>query len=265
MNRPLGLTRLPLPRPRRAARARLATLLWLAAAAPLARAIEEPAYTLLQKLDGIEIRDYAPRIAAEVIVPGPADEAGNQGFRILAGYIFGKNRSRSSIAMTAPVTQASVPQKIAMTAPVTQAAAGGGYAVQFTMPAGYTLQTLPEPTDPRVHFKPVEGGRYAVIRYSGWWSQANYDEHLAALRAAVAAAALHTTGEPVYARYDPPWMPWFMRRNEIWLRLAGPEPGPGAGLGSGSESGLGSDSGPGAGRGSGDGADAAASAPKARP
>ncbi|MDE2082677.1 MAG: heme-binding protein [Burkholderiales bacterium] len=198
----------------------LAAALVLALAPALARAIEEPRYTVERQFDGIELRDYAPRIAAEVIVPGPADEAGSQGFRILAAYIFGKNQGRQSIAMTAPVTQVAEPQKIAMTAPVTQEPTAGGYAVQFMMPAAYTLQTLPAPLDPRIRFKEVAGGRYAVIRYSGWWSDANYRQHLTRLRQAVAAAGLRTTGEPVYARYDPPWMPWFMRRNEIWLRLA---------------------------------------------
>lgn len=60
----------------------------------------------------------------------------------------------------------------------------------------------------------------AVIRYSGFWSESNYDEHLASLQAALRAADLKWTGEPVYARDNPPFTPWFMRRNEIWLPLA---------------------------------------------
>jgi SOUL heme-binding protein len=172
-----------------------------------------------RRYDGFEVRDYAPYLVAEVVVPGPAEEAGNQGFRILAGYIFGKNKGDRKMAMTAPVTQAPVPAKIEMTAPVTQAPASGGYVVQFTMPGKYTLATLPEPLDPRVKLKEVPGGRFAVIRYSGTWSQRNYQEHLDKLERGLEAAGLSAAGSPIYSRYNAPYMPWFMRRNEIWLKL----------------------------------------------
>jgi hypothetical protein len=197
----------------------LATALVLVLSAPMARAVEEPSYTVERQYEGFEVRAYPPYIVAEVVVPGPADEAGNQGFRLLAGYIFGKNKGDRRIAMTAPVTQTPAPVKIEMTAPVTLAAAEGGFAVQFVMPAGSTLDSLPEPLDPRIRLKPVPGARYAVIRYTGFWTDDNYQVHLQALQRAVAAAGLATTGDPVYSRYDPPWVPWFMRRNEIWLKL----------------------------------------------
>ena len=124
--------------------------------------------------------------------------------------------------MTAPVTQAAqtaTSQKIEMTAPVTQAATKGGYVVQFVMPMEFTLETLPEPVDARVHLKAMPGARFGVIKYSGFWSESNYDTHLATLRKTLEAAGLAATGEPIYSRYDPPWTPWFMRRNEIWLKL----------------------------------------------
>ena len=191
----------------------------LATATPMARAIEEPRYTVVRAYEGFEVREYAPYLVAEVTVPGPASEAGNQGFRILAGYIFGKNRGERKIAMTAPVTQAPVPQKIEMTAPVTQTAGDGGYVVQFVMPSTFTLDTLPLPDDPRVRLRDVPAARYAVIRYSGTWSDANYQDHLAKLRRAVQDAGLATVGEPVYSRYNGPMTPWFLRRNEIWLPL----------------------------------------------
>jgi hypothetical protein len=186
---------------------------------PMARAIEEPKYSVVRQYDGFEIREYAPYLVAEVVVPGPAEEAGNQGFRILAGYIFGNNKGGRKIAMTAPVAQAPAPAKIEMTAPVQQAAVSGGYVVQFTMPSEYTLETLPEPLDLRVTLKEIAGGRFAVIRYSGTWSERNYKEHLEKLERGVEAAGLHTTDSPIYSRYDAPFVPWFMRRNEIWLRL----------------------------------------------
>lgn len=194
----------------------------ITAAAP-AHAIEQPRYRVEQVLaaDSIEVRRYEPYIVAEVVVPGPAEQAGNQGFAFLGGYIFGKNKGDRKIAMTAPVTQTAEPVKIAMTAPVAQAAVAGGqgYAVQFMMPSSFTMETLPEPMDPRVQLKPVAEQRVVAITYSGTWTQANYEEHLAKLRGAAQAAGLQTEGEPVYARYNGPWVPWFMRKNEIWMAL----------------------------------------------
>ena len=185
----------------------------------MASAIEEPQYAVVRQYDGFEIREYAPYLVAEVLVPGPAEEAGNQGFRILAGYIFGKNQGERKISMTAPVAQTPAPARIEMTAPVSQAAADDGYLVQFTMPREYTLETLPEPLDPQVKLRSVSGGRFAVIRYSGSWSESNYTEHVEKLERGVEAAGLRTTGAPIYSRYNAPFVPWFMRRNEIWLKL----------------------------------------------
>jgi hypothetical protein len=196
-----------------------AATIFLSLLSPMASAIEEPKYTVVHQYDGFEVREYAPYLVAEVVVPGPAEEAGNRGFQILAAYIFGKNQGERKIAMTAPVAQAPAPAKIEMTAPVTQAAVKGGYVVQFTMPRAYTLETLPEPLDPQVKLKEVSGGRFAVIRYSGTWSERNYDEHLQKLERGAEAAGLRTTGSPIYSRYNAPFVPWFMRRNEIWLKV----------------------------------------------
>ena len=189
-------------------------------AAPAARAIEEPAFEVVRTLnDRVELRRYAPYVVAEVLVPGPADEAGNQAFPILAGYIFGKNQGARKLEMTAPVTQAAAPVKLPMTAPVTQAPAAGGFTVQFVLPRSVTLATAPQPLDERVRLREVHPSRLAAIRFSGFWSEANYNEHLALLQAALRDAGQPWTGEPVYARYNAPFTPWFMRRNEIWLAL----------------------------------------------
>ena len=185
----------------------------------LSHAIEEPDYEVLRKLDKVELRQYAPYVVAEVVLRSTAEEAGNQAFPILAGYIFGKNKGERKLAMTAPVTQSAVPVCLDMTAPVTQAAVDGGMRVQFVLPKGVTLATAPEPLDPRVQLREVPASQWAAIRYSGTWSQANYDEHLALLKAALAAAGVATQGEPMLARYNAPITPWFLRRNEIWLAL----------------------------------------------
>jgi hypothetical protein len=191
----------------------------LLAWSPNAMAIEKPSYTVVEKKDGFELRDYPSYLVAETVVGGSREEAGNAGFRILAGYIFGKNRGEKKIAMTAPVTQ-SEPAKIAMTAPVAQAGEEGRWTIQFMMPAAYTLETLPEPLDPAVSFRVMPARRVAAHTYSGTWSASRYEEHLATLRAALASAGLMAVGEPTWARYDPPYMPWFLRTNEILLELA---------------------------------------------
>ncbi len=193
--------------------------LTLAAMPKLSHAIEEPDYTVTRQFGQVELRQYAPYVVAEVVLDSSAEAAGNQAFPILAGYIFGKNKGQQQFAMTAPVMQTAVPTRLEMTAPVIQTAVAGGMRVQFVLPKGVTLATAPEPIDPRVQLREVPAGHWAVIRYSGTWSQSNYLEHLAALKASLAAQGLAVQGEPVLARYDAPFTPWFMRRNEIWLAL----------------------------------------------
>lgn len=185
------------------------------------RAIEEPDYRVVRELADIEVRQYGAFTVAEVVVAGPAAEAGNQAFPILAGYIFGKNKGERKFAMTAPVTQAAAPKKLEMTAPVTQTAAASGFLVQFVLPKGVTVANAPEPLDPRVQIREVPPSLVAVIRYSGFWSESNYNEHLAKLQEGLRAADLPWTGAPIYSRYNAPFTPWFMRRNEIWLHLSG--------------------------------------------
>jgi hypothetical protein len=191
-------------------------------AAPMpTRAIEEPAYQVTGKIGDVELREYAPYVVAEVQVTGSATEAGNKAFRILASYIFGKNKGQRKLAMTAPVMQSAVPVKLEMTAPVMQSVAPGAYRVEFVLPAGTTLETAPDPLDQRIVLRQVQPMRVAAIRYSGFWSDANYNRHLAQLEEVLSAAGLAWTGVPIYARYNPPFTPWFLRRNEIWLQLSG--------------------------------------------
>jgi hypothetical protein len=206
----------------------------------MSHAVEEPGYEVIRKIDPIELRRYAPYVVAEVVLNTTPESAGNQAFPILAGYIFGKNKGERKMAMTAPViqgsapviqgsapviqgsapvTQTAAPLRLEMTAPVTQSAVAGGTLVQFVLPKDITLSTAPEPIDERVRLREVPATTWGVIRYSGSWSQANYEEHLARLRTLLSAAGIATQGEPVLARYDPPFMPSFLRRNEIWLEI----------------------------------------------
>lgn len=188
----------------------------------LSHATAEPGYQVVRQLGEIEIRQYEPYAVAEVLINAPSEDAGNEGFRILAAYIFGKNKGERKLEMTAPVTQTPVPVKLEMTAPVTVTPATGGYRVQFVLPKGVSAESAPQPIDPRVQLRDVPPLKMAVIRYTGFWSDANYNEHLSTLKEALRSADLHASGQPIYSRYDPPWTLWFMRRNEIWLPIDQP-------------------------------------------
>jgi hypothetical protein len=185
-----------------------------------ALAVEEPKFTLVLREGSFEIRDYQPAVAAEVTVTGGQREAAGKGFRLLAGYIFGGNRRRQSIAMTAPVAQQPAGRTIAMTAPVTQSRRDGEWVVRFTMPAAYTLATLPEPDDPRVQLRALPPERFAVERFSGLADPQLVEAKTAELEGFVRAHGLRAIGPVSLAQYDPPWTLWFMRRNEVMIPVA---------------------------------------------
>jgi hypothetical protein len=196
-------------------------------------AVEQAKYTVVVQDGGFELRDYAPHVVAETVVAGEFEQAGNRAFSALFRYISGGNRSRSKLAMTAPVSQASRGQRrgaatrggerIAMTAPVAQQAAGGRWAVSFTMPAAYSLETLPQPSDPRVLLRQLPARRVAAVRYSGTWSEKSFLRHKTELESWVAQRGLRPAGDVVWARYNPPFSPWFVRRNEILVEVEGDE------------------------------------------
>jgi hypothetical protein len=183
------------------------------------RAIEEPDYKVERQDGNFEIRVYGPRIVAETWVEGTQDDAGSTAFRRLAGYIFGGNDSDESISMTAPVTQ-EPPAELEGTAEVSTMPAEGRYRVTFTMPREYSMETLPAPNDDRVVLREEPGRRVASLRYRGFWSTSRYQDHEQKLIDWVEAKGLKRTKQPpVWARYDPPYMPWFLRRNEIHIEL----------------------------------------------
>jgi hypothetical protein len=188
----------------------------------VAMAIEEPSFSVISKTENYEIRKYGPIIVAETKVDADFEDAGNQAFRILAGYIFGGNKTKTKIAMTAPVNQASkaTSEKIAMTAPVSLSQSAKGFLVQFTMPKEYTLETLPVPNDARVELRQMPARTVAVYTYSGFWSESRYLEKLEEFQKALKKNAVQTKGVPEFARYNSPFQIWFLRRNEIWLEVA---------------------------------------------
>jgi hypothetical protein len=181
-------------------------------------ATEEPGFELIAKMKDYEIRAYGPIIVAETVVSSEFDQAGNDGFRVLADYIFGNNTSKSKIAMTAPVSQ-SASEKIAMTAPVNLAGAPGNYTVQFTMPASYSMDSLPLPNDKRVTIRLIPARRVAVYRYSDNWSNKVFEEKKLIFLELLRQDGVSTSGPAEFARFDPPFMPWFLKRNEIWMTV----------------------------------------------
>jgi effector-binding domain-containing protein len=183
-------------------------------------AVEEAKYTVSLKNEALEIRQYEAAIIAEVIVNDSFEDASNVAFRKLFNYISGSNSSRSKMAMTAPVTQEPQEEKIAMTAPVGQRAAEQGWAISFMMPASYNMETIPLPVDTSIVLREIPAHRAAAIRYSGTWSEEKYRKHLDLLQNWIEQNSLEPTGQPLWARYNAPFVPWFMRRNEILIPIA---------------------------------------------
>jgi hypothetical protein len=195
----------------------LSSLFWSVAA----MAIDEPKYTVLKDYgNDIQMREYSSYIVAETEVSADnADEAGNLGFKRLGGYIFGGNQRKQSISMTAPVSQ-SKSEKIAMTAPVNQSEVGKGqWRISFVMPDKYTLETLPVPNDKTIYFLTIPERKVLVIKFSGRWTDKNFAEHEALLMQALKAHNLKAIGKTWTARYNPPIMPSFMRRNEVMIEV----------------------------------------------
>ena len=183
---------------------------------------EEPQYTHRQLTDTVEIRRYGPRIAAETVVDADENRARNEGFRRLAGYIFGGNRRDQSISMTAPVSQQSSRggERIAMTAPVAQSAGTeSGWAIRFFMPAKWTMETLPAPNDDRVRLVTVPPATVAVLRFSGDRSPKAVASRTEELMKTLRDNGIKTTGEAEAWFYDPPWTVPMRRRNEITVAV----------------------------------------------
>lgn len=166
---------------------------------------EAPPYVVERVAGDVEIRRYAPHIVAEVTVEGDRDSAISGGFRVLAGYIFGGNESDAKVAMTVPVAQT----------PAAGAGDGQSWVVRFMMPAAYTLDTLPKPTDARIRLVRQPAQRQAAVQFSGLRTSAVLDRQTETLRAAVAQAGLSVVSGPHYYFYDGPMtLPW-NRRNEV--------------------------------------------------
>jgi hypothetical protein len=192
--------------------------------AATAMAIEEPEFEILLEGEGFEVRQYAPYIVAEVDVRGNFGDAGNEAFRILAAYIFGDNETSEEMQMTAPVQSSRKGEgiRMAMTAPVTSGPPDKEddiYRFGFVMERKYTMETIPKPKDSRIRLRLQEPKIVAVRRYSGLWTQKNYQQNESEMLASLATAGIKPCGEPILARYNSPFTPWFLRRNEVMVEV----------------------------------------------
>jgi len=182
---------------------------------------EQAKYSVIKKADGYEIRNYPAHIVAQTVVEGTSvnGDAFNKGFRIIAGYIFGGNVKKQSIAMTAPVVAQQSSEKIAMTIPVTATAQGTSQVVSFVMPSGYTLATLPTPNDSRIKLVEVPEQKMAVLTFSWYRTDARFEKMRKQLFADLARDNSTIIGMPIFAGYNPPWTPPWMNRNEIMVQV----------------------------------------------
>ncbi len=170
---------------------------------------EEQPYDVVQEHPGFELRRYPGHVVAETRVTGSFESAGNTSFRRLVGYIGGRNTQSRKVAMTAPVLQEADTEV-------------GHYVVSFVMPGSFELDAAPAPTDGTVRLRAIPAQTAAALRFSGRWSQSRYDEHARRLLAAVAEAGLEVDGAMRFARFDPPWTPWFLRHNEVVVPVVAP-------------------------------------------
>ena len=182
---------------------------------------EEPTFDVVATVGAVEIRRYGPRLAAETTIQADEEAARNQGFRRLAGYIFGANSGKAEIAMTAPVSQ-QAGSEIAMTAPVSQARdATGAWVVRFFLPRQWTMASLPRPNDPAVRLVTIPGETVAVLRFTGDRGASAVAARQAELLRALENAPWRAEGTPYGWFYDPPWtLPW-LRRNEVVVPVVG--------------------------------------------
>jgi hypothetical protein len=187
---------------------------------------EQAKYSVLKKADGYEIRNYPAHIVAQTVVEGTSvnGDAFNKGFKIIAGYIFGGNVKKESIAMTAPVvaqqgSQKEASEKIAMTAPVTASVSGSSQVVSFVMPSGYTLATLPTPNDSRIKLVEVPEQKMAALTFSWYRTDSRFEKMKDQLFVDLARDNVTIVGTPIFAGYNPPWTPPWMNRNEIMVQV----------------------------------------------
>jgi SOUL heme-binding protein len=199
----------------------IALIIWIVGTLLVIRWLEEPAYTVVEKREGYEIREYASYIVAEVEVKWDMGTATNDWFRQLAGYIFGGNTAKSSITMTVPVMDTTkTSESIAMTIPVMDTLSNSRkHIIAFTMPSQYTLESLPKPSNANIRFRQVANSRRAVLRYNWYATPERVETRKKLLTDSLIRDGYKTKWEITSAQYNPPLSFPPLRRNEVMVDI----------------------------------------------
>mgnify|MGYP001201924945 FL=1 len=177
----------------------------------ISMALEEPSFEIIQSNADYEIRQYGDRLAVEVEFTNESS-----GFRYLFNYISGENTTSEELSMTAPVTQSA---KIDMTVPVTQFSKDNKMVMQFYLPSKFSIENAPIPTNKRVNLVTIDGGYYAVLKYSGRVSDKNYIKHLSKLRQYLKKDNIEMIDDGTKAIFDGPFTLPILRRNEAMIKI----------------------------------------------
>ena len=185
-------------------------------------ATEEPEFSIIYKKDNFEIREYAPKIIAQIKISGNFDEASSKGFRGLADFIFGNNlinNESEKISMTAPVVAEPALREAPMINPVLAKEKKNQWLISFVMPKEYSLKTIPKPNNSEVKLMTLPKEKFAVIVFSGLVRESSYNEKIILLNNFIKKQKLETSGSVQIARYNPPWTLPFFRRNELMIKI----------------------------------------------
>tara|TARA_B100000925_G_scaffold287700_1_gene267406 strand:- start:639 stop:1229 length:591 start_codon:yes stop_codon:yes gene_type:complete len=175
-------------------------------------AYEETSYRIVATNKNYEIREYDDRLAVQT----SQENGQNKAFRELFKYISGSNTSSTKIEMTIPVTQSI---KIDMTTPVTQKFQDGKIIMRFFLPRKFQPETAPQPLNEDLSIVVVKGGKYAVMKYSGRSTVKNFEKHSNLLLKALSVNEITTLDDPIKATFNGPLTPFFVRRNEVMIRI----------------------------------------------
>ena len=200
----------------------LASLLFINNFFSTVMATEEPEFKLISEEGEFQIREYDPKIIAQVEVEGDFDEASSMGFKLLADYIFGNNLlegESQKISMTTPVEMSPMAENLLITSPVMDDQVNDKWLINFVMPPEYSLDTLPKPNNPQVKIIEVPKEKYAVIVFSGLVRESSYTEKVELLHNYLEENGLKQQSAVKVARYNPPWTLPFFRRNELMVRI----------------------------------------------
>jgi hypothetical protein len=164
--------------------------------------VETPKYKVVRRIGNVEIRQYPALILATTKIK--AEEASNEAFGIIAGYIFGGNDANRQISMTAPVMTTNEKDIFSMS---------------FVMPSSFDIGSLPKPTSKNIILQRKKPSRFAVIKFSGYVNKGKLSKYAELLKSSLDKNRIKFKGNPILMRYNPPWTLPFLRKNEIALEL----------------------------------------------